>query len=56
MRRWLLVLALLIGSQAIAQQAVQSIPFESVQNPLQLPTRAVHDFIESKGIPDLARI
>jgi sugar lactone lactonase YvrE len=48
MRRWLLVLALLIGPQAIAQQAVQTIPFESVQNPLQLPTNMY--FGEVSGI------
>ena len=38
MRRWLLVLPLLIGPQAIAQQAIPTIAFDSVPNPLQLPT------------------
>ena len=38
MRRWLFVLPLLIGSQAFAQQAVPTINFESVPNPLKLPT------------------
>src|ERR1700759_4630026 len=38
MRRWLFVLPLLIGSQAFAQQAVPTINFESVSNPLKLPT------------------
>jgi sugar lactone lactonase YvrE len=43
MRRWLLGLTLLIGSQALlqqvsAQQAVPAIAFESVPNPLRLPT------------------
>src|SRR6201995_3518842 len=37
MRRWLFVLPLLIGSQAFAQQAVPTINFESVSNPLKLP-------------------
>src|ERR1700689_2767992 len=38
MRRWLFVLPLLVGSQAFAQQAVPTINFESVPNPLKLPT------------------
>src|SRR5277367_3053449 len=38
MRRWLFVLPLLLGSQAFAQQAVPTINFESVPNPLKLPT------------------
>ncbi|MFZ0810118.1 MAG: 6-bladed beta-propeller, partial [Bradyrhizobium sp.] len=43
MRRWLLVLPLLIGSQASfpqasAQQSVPTINFDSVSNPLKLPT------------------
>src|ERR1700749_4514019 len=38
MKRWLFVLPLLIGSQAFAQQAVPTINFESVSNPLKLPT------------------
>src|SRR6202000_1664374 len=38
MKRWLFVLPLLIGSQALAQQAVPTINFESVSNPLKLPT------------------
>src|SRR5579871_1923102 len=38
MRRWLFVLPLLIGSPAFAQQAVPTINFESVPNPLKLPT------------------
>ena len=37
MRRWLFVLPLLIGSPAFAQQAVPTINFESVPNPLKLP-------------------
>jgi len=38
MKRWLLGLALLIGPQALAQQAIPTIAFESVPNPLKLPT------------------
>src|SRR5579863_2023669 len=38
MRRWLFVLPLLVGSQAFAQQTVPTINFESVPNPLKLPT------------------
>ena len=43
MRRWLFVLPLLIGSQpllpqASAQQTVPTINFDSVSNPLKLPT------------------
>src|SRR5579863_1692535 len=38
MKRWLFVLPLLIGSQAFAQQAVPTINFDSVSNPLKLPT------------------
>src|SRR5271154_183385 len=43
MRRWFFVLALLIGPSALlqqvsAQQAVPTIAFESVPNPLKLPT------------------
>ena len=38
MKRWLFGLALLIGPQALAQQAVPTIAFESVPNPLRLPT------------------
>ena len=38
MRRWLFVLPLLVGSQAFAQQSVPTINFESVPNPLKLPT------------------
>src|SRR6201996_8367847 len=37
MRRWLFVLPLLMGSQAFAQQ-VPTINFDSVPNPLKLPT------------------
>jgi hypothetical protein len=37
MRRWLIVLLLLIGPQALAQQAVPEIAFDSVPNPLRLP-------------------
>src|SRR6201999_786657 len=37
MTRWLFVLPFLIGSQAFAQQAVPTINFESVANPLKLP-------------------
>src|SRR3981189_942590 len=37
MRRWLTVLLLLIGPQALAQQAVPEIAFDSVPNPLRLP-------------------
>ena len=38
MRHWLTVLLLLIGPPALAQQAVPSIAFDSVPNPLRLPT------------------
>ena len=38
MTRWLFVLPFLIGSQAFAQQAVPTINFDSVPNPLKLPT------------------
>src|SRR5579859_825245 len=38
MRRWLFVLPLLVAPQALAQQAVPTINFESVPNPLKLPT------------------
>src|SRR5580698_5511846 len=38
MRRWLFVLPLLVGSQSFAQQTVPTINFESVSNPLKLPT------------------
>src|ERR1700744_2054691 len=38
MTRWLFVLPFLIGSQPFAQQAVPTIAFESVPNPLRLPT------------------
>jgi len=48
MRRWLFVLPLLIGSQAIAQQAVPTIAFDSVPNPLQLPANMY--FGEVSGI------
>src|SRR6266403_370623 len=37
MRRWLTVLRLLIGPQALAQQAVPEIAFDSLPNPLRLP-------------------
>src|ERR1700676_5370272 len=37
MRRLLTVLLLLIGPQALAQQAVPEIAFDSVPNPLHLP-------------------
>src|SRR5580693_7637479 len=37
MRRGLIGLLLLFASPALAQQAVPSIPFESVPNPLRLP-------------------
>ena len=37
MRHWLTVLLLLIGPPALAQQAVPSIAFDSVPNPLRLP-------------------
>ena len=37
MRGWLLVLPFLIGSPALAQQAVPTINFDSVPNPLKLP-------------------
>jgi sugar lactone lactonase YvrE len=48
MRRWLFVLPLLIGPQAIAQQAIPTIAFDSVPNPLQLPTNMY--FGEVSGI------
>jgi DNA-binding beta-propeller fold protein YncE len=38
MRHWLTVLLLLIGPPALAQQAAPSIAFDSVPNPLRLPT------------------
>ena len=38
MRRWLFGVLLLVGPQALAQQAVPTINFESVPNPLRLPT------------------
>src|ERR1700721_932172 len=38
MRRWLFVLPLLVGSQLSGDQAVPQIAFESVANPLKLPT------------------
>src|SRR5579872_1000577 len=38
MRRWLFVLPLLVGRLALAQQPVPTINFESVPNPLKLPT------------------
>jgi hypothetical protein len=37
MRRWIVGLLLLIGTPALAQQAVPSISFDSVANPLRLP-------------------
>ena len=37
MRHWLVGLLLLIGPSAFAQQAVPSIAFDSVPNPLRLP-------------------
>ena len=37
MRHWLIGLLLLIGPPALAQQAVPSIAFDSVPNPLRLP-------------------
>src|SRR5579864_7259362 len=48
MRRWLFVLPLLIGPQAVAQQAIQAIPSASVPEPLRLP-RNVY-FGEVSGI------
>src|SRR5580692_6911976 len=53
MRRWLFVLPLLMGSQAFvqqasAQQAVPTINFESVPNPLKLPTNTY--FGEVSGV------
>src|ERR1700688_3284650 len=38
MKRWLVGLLLLVGPPALAQQAVPSIEFNSVPNPLHLPT------------------
>ena len=38
MKRWLIGLLLLTGSPALAQQAVPQIAFESVPNPLKLPS------------------
>src|SRR3981189_165611 len=37
MKRWLIGILLLSGSPAFAQQAVPSIAFDSVPNPLRLP-------------------
>jgi sugar lactone lactonase YvrE len=48
MRRWLFVLPLLFGSQAVAQQAIPTIAFDSVPNPLQLPANMY--FGEVSGI------
>src|ERR1700721_2865270 len=38
MRHWLIGLMLLAGSPALAQQTVPTIAFDSVPNPLKLPT------------------
>ena len=38
MKHWLAGLLLLVGPPALAQQAVPQIAFESVANPLKLPT------------------
>src|ERR1700694_5160324 len=38
MRHWLIGLLLLVGSPALAQQAVPQIAFDSAPNPLKLPT------------------
>src|SRR6476646_5698271 len=37
MKHWWIALLLLIGPQALAQQAVPTIAFDSVPNPLKLP-------------------
>src|SRR6202049_2945916 len=64
MKRWLVGLLLLVGPPALAQQAVPQIAFDSVPNPLRLPTNMYfgevsgvsvnskgHVFVLSRGNP-----
>src|SRR6202165_3080141 len=48
MRHWLIGLLLLVGSPALAQQAVPQIAFDSVPNPLKLPPNMY--FGEASGV------